>query len=363
MSLKILAAVFSYLFLWILPTLSWAEELDIQFKVSPPAQRLRPFSDPATLSVRVAKSDGRAVEQGRVEIRMMAPKPGRFFSTDFPVVEGTPLTEMRLPLRQGRAEWKYLFPIRGNYQIDIQAIIPDGSRVSKSVEIGIRENEEKWLLLGIFVCALFLLGLIAGRVFTSVRASTKERIVAYLFVVAACLVFYSGRVIAQERGGGRYVTRLEVEPATVGKMSDIRWSLASRAGEVKPVAQLTLTVTHLEKGKIVFAVERLLVAGEFLFQFQFTDGGDYRVAATANVPGEESVHSEQVVSVTGVEPPAKAMIPALFFFLAVIASGLCVGRWTKRGNRFEPVRRLTNSQTRRSARHRDRTSGTDRSSI
>ena len=310
-----------------------AEELDIQLKVSPPAQRLRPFSDPATLSVRLAKSDGRAVEQGRVEIRMMAPKPGRFFSTDFPIVEGTSLAEIRLPLRQGRAEWKYLFPIRGKYQINIQGVTPDGSRASKSFEIGIRENEQKWLLLGIFVCALFLLGVIAGRIFTSVRASTKERIVACLFVVTGCLVYYSDRAIAQERDGGRYVARLEVEPATVGKMSHIRWSLASRAGE-KPEVQLSLTITHLEKRKIVFAVERLLVAGEFSLQFQFTDGDDYRVSATANVPGGESIRSEQVVSVTGVEPPAKAMIPALFFFLAVIASGLAVGRWTKGRKQF-----------------------------
>jgi hypothetical protein len=335
--LKTLAAVFYYLALWILPTLSWAGELDIQFKVSPPAQRLRPFSDPATLSVRVARSDGRAVEQGRVDVRMLAPEPGRFFSTDFPVVEGTTLTEMRLPLRQGRIEWKYLFPIRGNYQIDIQAVTPDGDRARKSFEIAIRENEQKWLLLGIFICALFLLGVMAGRIFTSVRASTKEKIVACLFVVTACLVTYSGRAIAQERNRGRYVARLEVEPATVGKMSQIRWNLASRVGEVKPPAQLTLTVTHLEKGKTVFAVEKLLVAGEFSFQFQFTDGDDYRVSATANAPGGESVHSEQVVSVTGVEPPAKAMIPALFFFLAVITSGLGVGRWIKRGKQFARV--------------------------
>jgi hypothetical protein len=32
-----------------------------------------------------------------------------------------------------------------------------------------------------------------------------------------------------------------------------------------------------------------------------------------------------------VEPPAWAMIPAIGFFLAVIALGLAVGRWWSRG--------------------------------
>jgi hypothetical protein len=333
LSLKNLAAVFLFI-LWILPTKLWAEELDIQFKTSPPAERLRPFSDPATLSIRVAKSDGRAVEQGWVEIRMTAPKPGRFFSTDFPMVEGSTLAEIRLPLRKGRAEWKYLFPIRGNYQISIQTVTPDGRTPSQSFEIGIPENEQKWLLLGIFLFALFLLGVIAGRIFTAALPNPAGKATACLFIVIADLGFSNARVIAQERDKEKYVARLEVEPATVGRMSDIRWSVAGRGGE-KPVAQLSLTITHLEKRKTVFAVERLPVPGEFALQFQFTDGDDYRVSAVASVPGGESVRSEQVVSVSGIEPPAKAMIPALFFFLAVIALGLGVGRWTKRARRFE----------------------------
>jgi hypothetical protein len=335
--LKTLATFFSYLVLWLLPTLSWAEALDIQFKVSPPAQRLRPFSDPATLSVRVAKADGRAVEQGWVNVRMTAPKPGRFFSTDFPIVEGTSLAELRLPLRQGKAEWKYLFPIRGSYRISIQAVSPDGSTAGKSFEIGIRENEQKWLLLGIFVCVLFLVGLIAGRIFTSVRATSAKTIVSWLLLPTACVISFSGRAVAQARAEGRPIASLEVAPATVGRMSDIRWSVASSAGEVKPAAQLTLTITHLEKGKTVFAVERLLVPGEFSFQFQFTDGDDYRVSANASLAGGDSVRSEKLLSVTGVEPPAKAMIPALIAFLAVIALGLGVGRWTKRAKRVESV--------------------------
>jgi hypothetical protein len=52
--------------------------------------------------------------------------------------------------------------------------------------------------------------------------------------------------------------------------------------------------------------------------------------AFAQVPGEEPIRYQQLVSVTGVEPQMKAMVPALSYFLAVIVLGLGVGRWSKR---------------------------------
>ena len=93
---------------------------------------------------------------------------------------------------------------------------------------------------------------------------------------------------------------------------------------------LTLTIAHLEKGKTVFSVERLPVAGEFEMDFQFTDGTEYRVTAMAYVAGEPMLRTAQNISIAGVEPPARAAIPALGFFLTVIALGLAVGRWSRR---------------------------------
>jgi hypothetical protein len=95
-------------------------------------------------------------------------------------------------------------------------------------------------------------------------------------------------------------------------------------------ALLTLTITHLEKRKTVFSVERLPVAGEFAMHFQFTDGAEYRVSAVATAAGRPILRTEKNVSVTGVEPPVRAMIPAMGFFVALIAMGLGVGRWSKR---------------------------------
>jgi len=43
-------------------------------------------------------------------------------------VEGSRLLEMDLPLRQGRAEWKYLFPIRGQYRLTVELLLRIGAK-------------------------------------------------------------------------------------------------------------------------------------------------------------------------------------------------------------------------------------------
>ena len=306
----------------------WAEDIKIYFKASPRLELLYPYSDPATLSLLVTGIDGKPVAQGRVAIRLEAPVPGWFFSTDFPLVEGSRLLDMSLPLRLGRAEWKYLFPIRGQYRLTVEFIAPDGRKVNQSFPLAIRENKQKWLVLGIFTLGLFVLGVLAGRIFTGALPNAKRR-AACLLVSMAWLVV-SGKVAAQEVGQGKYFGWLEIDPATVGKPSKVRWRLAGEEKVESRAVLLTLTIVHLEKAKTVFSVERLPVEGEFAMSFQFTDGAEYRATAIAYVTGGQMIRTEQNISVTGVEPPARAMIPAIGCFLAVIALGLGVGRWSRR---------------------------------
>jgi hypothetical protein len=264
-----------------------------------------------------------------VAIRLEAPGPGRFFSTDFPLVEGSRLLEMSLPLRRGRAEWKYLFPIRGQYRLTVEFTAPDGQRTSKVFALEIKESKQKWLFLGMFSLALFGAGVMAGRIFTHAAPGGKSRAAACLLLLMSYLVF-SAEVAAQEAERRPYFGRLEIDPPTVGKPSKVRWKLAGEESAAGRAALLNVTITHIEKGKTVFSVERLPVPGEFTMDFQFTDGAEYRVAAIAFITGGEMIRTEQNIAATSVEPPARAMIPAIVFFLALIALGLGVGRWSRR---------------------------------
>jgi hypothetical protein len=299
--------------------LAHAEELSVHFKTTPRPELLRPFADPTDIAILVTGADGRPVEAGTVAIRLDAPPPRWFFSTDYPLVEGTLLNEMRLPLRGGKAGWKHLLPIRGEYRLTVDVAATDGRKSRRVFQFHVRENQGKWLALGAFSIGLFFLGFVAGRIFTGSRG-------AVLLSAPAFFLLASANASAQFQGPAG-AARLKIEPATVGRPSEIRWNLASR---VKTgAAVLSLTITHLEKQKTVFALEKVPLAGDWSMKFHFPDGAEYRVSATAAVPGADPEVMEEIISVTGMAPPAGAMASALIYFIALIALGLAAGRWSK----------------------------------
>ncbi|MGZ9129094.1 MAG: hypothetical protein ACXW4Z_15085, partial [Candidatus Binatia bacterium] len=71
--------------------------------------------------------------------------------------------------------------------------------------------------------------------------------------------------------------------AVVGKLTGLRW----RSTDAPVVnRQLSLTITHLEKRKTMFAIDKVLVASEFGLKFHYPDGAEYRVNAVAEAPAK-----------------------------------------------------------------------------
>jgi len=193
----------------------------------------------------------------------------------------------------------------------------------------IRENEKKGVFLGLFTVGLFLLGVVAGRVFTSPQLVSKRNVLVSILLSVFCSFSSDRAALAQEEKSEKYKARLEISPPQVGKLSHIRWSLVGIKEGERPTVNLSLRIIHLEKGKMVLALEKLPVAKEFSLNFQFTDGAEYRIDAMTELDGRE-IHSQRIVSVSGIEPPPSAAIPPIVFFLAVIALGLYTGRWSRR---------------------------------
>ncbi len=290
---------------------------------------LHPAGEPATLALNVSRADGQAIDHGWVDVQLDAPAPARFFSTDFPLVEGSRLFSLRLPLSNGKTEWRYLFPIRGQYRLNVEAHSADGEKTSAVFDFTVKEKGTKWLFLGGFTLALFVIGVLAGRVFTSRQA-----------VAAALACVFLGPLTAipasPVQPGGK--AQLEVGEATVGRLTPIRWLLSDVPDDRESSATLSLTITHIEKEKTVFAVTRIPVRDEFRMEFHFTDGAEHWLSATAQTQDGRPIDAEEKVTVSAVEPPVEATLPALAFFIAVIALGIGAGRWSKRhGSKYGAV--------------------------
>ena len=303
-----------------------AQDIKIYLKTSPISEALRPFSEPATLSLLATVVDGKPLADGWLNLRLEAPRPN-FFSTDFPLAEGSALAEMRLPLRAGKAEWKYNFPVRGEYRLFVEVLAPDGTQSSKIFAIDVREHRSKWLILAVFMLGLLGVGVLAGRIFTPV-VSKGARVLAAIFYAGVFFTVSSSTAFAQAEEA-KPMARLEIDSPSAGQLARIRWVLDANGGNARGGALLSLTITQIEKKMVVFAVDSIPVQEEFLVNFHFVDGAEHRVSARAELPGGRTIRSQQVVSVSGVEPPASAMLPAMGLFLAVIALGLGVGRWSR----------------------------------
>jgi hypothetical protein len=325
LSLKFFLAPAFFIFCLLFGAGVSAQDTNIYLKTSPVPERLRPFSEPATLSLLATAADGKPLATGWLNLRLEAPRP-ILFSTDFPLAEGSALTEMRLPLRAGKAEWRYNFPIRGEYRLFVEVLVPDGTRSSKVFAIEVREHSSKWLTLAAFVLGLLGVGVVAGRIFTP-GVSKRARALPAIFSASLFFALSSSTAFAQT-GAAKPIARLEIASPAAGKLAQIRWVLdADRENAGR--ALLSVAITHIEKKMTVFAVDRIPVEREFSMSFHFVDGAEHRVTAQAQLPGGKSLRSEQIVAVSAVEPPISAMLPAMGLFLAVISLGLAVGRWSR----------------------------------
>ena len=288
--------------------------------------QLRPHAGLFGLSVLVSDVEDKLVEDGWAEIRLEAPMPGNFLSTDIPQVEGTRLVELRLPIQQGKAEWQYSWPIRGDYRLAVMATSADGKKASKAFAITVRESSAKWWTLGMFGFGLFLLGFIAGRILTVTKASVASLTFMLILTVRVLSPYVAYGSQAGEQAAQATLT---VEAAVVGKPSRITWRLQDNAGMARKRVTLSLAITQLEENQAVFALERIPVTDEFTLKFQFVDGSQHQVTAVAELPGQAPIRNEQHVAVTAVEPPTSAALAPIVLFLGVIAFGLGVGRWSK----------------------------------
>src|SRR5206468_13134023 len=95
----------------------------------------------------------------------------------------------------------------------------DGKKASKIFDFRVRENEQKWFILGAFSVGLFLLGLVAGRIFTQSRSS-----IALLITVT----WFSGSAqLSSDQGLTKpiHTASVNIEPSKIGTPTLIQWRL------------------------------------------------------------------------------------------------------------------------------------------
>jgi hypothetical protein len=147
----------------------------IVVSTDPPLGQIHPHGGPSagigpdTLIVEVKDGAGRPVPNVLLDVQMDAPPTNWFISTDVPRIEGRPLLNWSAVAPEGRQEFAYIFPIRGDYHLTVKASPAPGAPpgftpVSRDLTVSISEKPMSLVYLGLFLGALFLFGAISGVV-------------------------------------------------------------------------------------------------------------------------------------------------------------------------------------------------------
>ena len=332
MPLKFFAALFILACLWLPVDNAGAEEFTVSFETSPDAAYLVPWSAPAAFTLAIKAIKGQPAADGWVRVQLDAPPPSGFLSTDYSAVEGSRLLELRLPIIDGKAEWRQVLPIRGQYRLAAQFTGAAGAKAEKVFTFQVRENNQKWGVLIGFALGLFITGVVAGRIFSAPRHRVAAMLALWLLLSGAYYALTGHKASAQETQKRKYFSKIEVASPRVGTPARVQWWLCPASIGGKLSAKLAVTITQVEKNLMVFAAEKIPVAGEFSLDYQFTDGSDHRVTVVAETEDGETIRQEQLVSVMAVAPPLRAQLAVLASFLLVIFLGLLAGRWSRKAS-------------------------------
>ena len=137
---------------------------------TPPAAEIIPdeVEAPTKFTIEARGPQG-ALRNAILDFEITAPASGPFVSTDIPVIEGTTLLKNRFPAPEGKVEFDFVLPIRGTYNIKVQALPAPGATfqpITQQLTLDVKERGAEigyfWLtmagLLGVGVLAGFVLG-------------------------------------------------------------------------------------------------------------------------------------------------------------------------------------------------------------
>jgi hypothetical protein len=340
----------------------------IQFQVDPPLHEVRPASSPVRMTLQAMAADRTLLDDANVRIRLLTPPHNVWFTSDFPIVEGTTLLELNGIASDGQFQFEQTLPIRGQYRLDVD-IAPQTAGAfapfSRTLTFSVPENPVKYRNAAILMAILLLTGAIGGWVLGGDRPTTRGEVapqpvrlvlsgatvvaIALLLLVnvsaefaethhtAAHAAHSSGSpslpAIRQAQG---IRVQLSGEPqATVGQLATQTVTVSdSVTGAALANTAVQLEVLGLEHEERISAFAgEADAAGQLAWQQQFFDGSPHQITATVT-PKDGSpfvpLQVARVVDVEGIAPPLTIRLIGLLYFTALFAASLLVVLWVRR---------------------------------
>ncbi|MBD2198323.1 MULTISPECIES: hypothetical protein [Calothrix] len=359
-----------------------------------PASKVLPFEaasstpqSPVKLVLRAEDATGKALENAKFNLEIFNPPHNPWFTTDFPIVEGTKLLDLETIAPKGELEVQQMLPIRGNYQlkVNVTPVVANAfTPIQQTLTLPVAENSVKYRNFAILAVILLLVGLGGGWVIGGRQAIAPGEIaparvrllLSGLTVVAiAALLFVNiSAEVAQSQGAGHShshehqehhehqghhehgsTTALQVDNSGIVRQQGLQLQLLgstnTSVGETaalqlkvtdektnQPIPDLLLNITTVmvEDGFVNFAYKTVTDStGQFSWEQGFFDGAPHKLQVEiAPQPNAERQFKpfqlEKLIDVEGVAPPFSVRFISLAYMTAFVIVGLLIGLQLKR---------------------------------
>jgi hypothetical protein len=323
-------------------------------------------NSPVQVKLKARDAAGKPLENSQFHVQVLAPAPTPWFTTDFPIVEGTKLLDITANAPSGEFVMEQVFPIRGNYQVqvDVTPTVENAfTPITQTLNLSVPENPLKIAYFPVVLAVLLAIGFGGGWVIGAkqeiqageVAPRQVRLLLSGVTVIAiASLLFFninaefakahdhqdvekSANNLGLIQSQGLQLELTGDKQATVGQLA----SFQAKITDIKtnqPISDMNLAIksTQLENNWVAFSYQGVTdLNGVLTWQEQFFDGSPHKVevAVLPNANSNQQFSSfaaNQEVDVEGIAPPMLVRLIGLFYFTAVMVIGLFVGLWVQK---------------------------------
>lgn len=331
------------------------------------------YESPVHLRLQALDAKGVPLQNTQYRLKILTPPPTPWFTTDFPIVEGTTLLNISGEAPTGEIQLEQVFPIRGNYQLKASftplsenTIAP----IEQTLTLTIPENPLKLryfpFILGILLAFGFLGGWIIGgrqkRQFGEIAPRRVRLLLSGVtgLAIIALLFFNISSELAQAQMTNMVHEETLVSPAglieshgmkleltgdthtAVGQLASLQAKLTdSQTNQAVTDAILDIKATQLEKNWVAFAYQGFPnQQGILAWQEQFFDGAPHQIEVKVSPKADgrqfQPFQVIKEIEVQGIAPPLLVRFVGLIYFTGVLSLGLILGLWLQ-SRRFQSI--------------------------
>lgn len=355
----------------------------VRLITEPPSSQILPFEaeaatplgsnqpqSPVRLTFSALDASGQSLENAQVHLQILTPPKNPLFPTDFPIVEGTELLNVKAIAPTGKLQVQQMLPIRGTYQllVNVTPTVANAfTPIQQTLKLSIPENQLKYRYFGMIAIVLLVVGLggglvIGGKQQRQLGEIAPERVrlllsgVTIVAIATLLAVNFSAEIAESHTHGHHHEHQSQTEEvpatrqsqglelklsgddqATVGQPANLAVTVIDTKTR-QPATDVVLNVkaTQLEDNWLAFAYQGVPDArGKFQWQQQFFDGAPHKVEVEVS-PQPNTARSfqpfqvAQEIEVEPVAPPVLTRLIVLAYFTAIVVFGLVLGLRLKR---------------------------------